>query len=105
MVPAYNEGDGVKLTLATIDELAEVRLACMRAHERVLGGFALGMGYFLSGEMSYSPPTPVGPLEEKIVLQKRERRVRLPRKTGCICVMPTIQQTKISGFMLLPRHA
>lgn len=27
VVPAYNEGDGVKLTLATIDELAEVRCA------------------------------------------------------------------------------
>lgn len=37
MVPAYNEGDGVKLTLATIDELAEVRmrtreLACAGGH-------------------------------------------------------------------------
>ena len=73
VVPAYNEGDGVKLTLATIDELAEVRLACMRAHKRVLGGVALGMGYFLSGEMSYSPPTPVGPLEEKL-FSKRERK-------------------------------
>lgn len=29
VVPAYNEGDGIKLTLATIDELAQV-LSCVR---------------------------------------------------------------------------
>lgn len=33
VVPAYNEGDGVKLTLATIDELAQVRT---HTHEVVL---------------------------------------------------------------------
>lgn len=34
VVPAYNEGDGIKLTLATIDELAQVRpmvLCCVFA--------------------------------------------------------------------------
>lgn len=56
VVPAYNEGDGVKLTLATIDELAEVRMhtRVRTAHARAI---AVALACFLSGEVSRSPPT------------------------------------------------
>lgn len=80
VVPAYNEGDGVKLTLSTIEELAEV---CAE------GVAVVALGCILSAEISCSPAhVPPLPYVDLVWRKLFPERVAV-RATGCMCEATT----------------